>query len=190
MDVYGAPTLLPPGYTPTLGDSVAVHGKYGPYNAIPEMGSPLTVTQEGSGAAVPAAKKTTVSAIDTVNPPLSVAGYLLELDNVTIGDGMIGQTFGYTNLTGSVIDGTGSMQLYYWPTSYTTPIANLYGQAVPSGAVNMTGILSVYGGTTPEFVLMSITPATQTPEPSSLVLLGTGFAAAAMMFLRRRKAGK
>jgi hypothetical protein len=66
--------------------------------------------------------------------------------------------------------------------------ANLDGMAIPTGPVNMTGFVSVYGsGATAdaEFSPISITAA-PVPEPGSLVLLASGIAAAAMMFLRRK----
>ena len=78
IDVFGTPTFSPAGYTPAVGDLEQVKGKYSPYNQIPEMGSPLTVTQEGSGAAVPAPLKTTVSAINVATLPENLAGYLVE----------------------------------------------------------------------------------------------------------------
>ena len=98
-------------------------------------------------------------------------------------DGGFTGTFGITNQTGTVRDGSGSMVAYYWPTSYAAANINLFGQAVPSGPVNVTGIVDVFTGPQPEFIPISITPV---PEPGSLVLLGAGFAAAAMMFLRRK----
>ena len=113
--------------------------------------------------------------------PFSVAGYLFELDDVTISG--ISGTFGTANLTGTITDGSGnSMTLYYWPTSYSVENANLAGTAIPTGAVNMTGFVSVYSGVA-EFTPMTITAV---PEPGTLVLLVAGLAAAVVVFHRKK----
>ena len=189
--VYGSPTGSEPVPSATnniVGDAVSITGTYSPYNAIPELTAPV-VTNQGHPDHTPGPKQTTVSAINTVNPGFGLLGYMLELDNVTIGgSGMVGKTFDGTNLTGTVSDGTGSMTLYYWPTSYSVANVNFTGKAVPTGPVDITGFVDVFSGTTAEFVPLNMT-SVQTPEPGTLVLLASGFAAAAMMFLRRRKAG-
>ena len=94
--------------------------------------------------------------------PFTTAGYMLELDNVTIGG--ISGAFGVANLTGTITDsGSNSMTLYYWPTSYSVANANLFGQAIPTGPVNMTGFVSVYNSVA-EFTPMTVTVV---PEPGT-----------------------
>ena len=58
----------------------------------------------------------------------------------------------------------------------------LGGNAIPTGPVNMTGIIDVFSGTTPEFIPFSVTAAA--PEPTSLSALALG--AAALLTRRRR----
>ena len=181
MDIYGTPANL--NYTPTVGDGIQATGEYYPYHQIPELESPFSgVSAKSSGNAVPAPKVTTIPTINVATLPQNVAGYMLELDKVTI-SGI--SSFDGANLTGSIKDGSNnSMTLYYWPTSYSVAYANLGGTTVPTGPVNMTGFVSVYNSVA-EFTPITISTAS-VPEPGSLVLLGTGLAAAAMMFLRRR----
>ncbi len=182
MDVFGT---MPGGYTPTVGDAITATGTYSPYHQIPELGTVTSIVANSSGNAVPSPTVTTIPAINVPTLPFSVAGYMLELDNVTI-SGETGN-FGITNSpAGAMItDGSGnSMTFYYWPTSYSTANVNLFGKAVPTGPVDMTGFVSVYNGVA-EFSPMNITAPV--PEPSTLVLLAAGGACAlALRSLRRR----
>ena len=92
-------------------------GTYSPYHQIPELGTVTSIVANSSGNAVPSPTVTTIPAIDVPTLPFSVAGYMLELDNVTI-SGETGN-FGITNSpAGAMItDGSGnSMTFYYWPT--------------------------------------------------------------------------
>jgi hypothetical protein len=181
MVVYS--TLAGLGYTPTVGDAITATGTYSPYHQIPEMGTVTSILANSSGNVVPPPTVTTIPAINQSTLPFSIAGYMLELDNVTI-SGQTG-TFGITNSPAgaAITDGSGnSMTFYYWPTSYSTANVNLFGEAVPTGPVDMTGFVSVYG-TTAEFSPMTITPV---PEPATLVLLAAGGACAlALRGLRR-----
>jgi hypothetical protein len=181
MDVYGT---MPGGYTPVVGNTVSVSGTYSPYHQIPEMGTVTAISATGA-AAVPAPVGTTIPIINVSTLPSSVAGYMLELDGVTISG--ISGNFDGSNLQGTITDGShNSMTLYYWPTSYSVENANLTGP-IPTGRVNMTGFVSVYGTPgTAEFTPMTIGTAAPVPEPGTMVLLASGLAAAAIMFLRRK----
>ncbi|MGA2062799.1 MAG: PEP-CTERM sorting domain-containing protein [Thermoguttaceae bacterium] len=199
MDYYGNTD----GYTtPTVGDIISVtNGKYSPYHQIPELaynaGPPATaISLLSSGNAVPAPTVAAIPQINVATEPLNYAGYMLELDNVTIdnlptdangglwGDSKTGTA---ANQSYTVKDSSNnSMTLYYWPTSYSTDAA-MYGTAIPTGPVNITGFVSVYG--TPGTAEFTPTMVTSVPEPGTLFLLGAGFVAAAAMF-RRRKVSK
>jgi hypothetical protein len=129
--------------------------------------------------------------------PFTQAEYLVKVSNVTISG--ISGTFAGSNLQGTITDGGGnSMTLYYWPTSYSACAANLGGTAIPTGAVDITGFMSVYPGppANPEFTPISITPHVVVPEPGTFVLLAAGglcallwgcWAPEAAAFLRRRR---
>ena len=186
IDVFATATVLSGlSYTPSVGNIItSISGSYSPFHQIPEIATPTALTSDGTAGTVPGPVLTTIPAINVATEPFSTAGYLLELDNVTIGG--ISGAFGITNLTGTITDGSSnSMTFYYWPTSYSVSNANLFGQAIPTSPVNMTGFVSVYNGVA-EFTPLTITTV---PEPSTLVLLSAGCAAAASMLLRRR-AGK
>jgi hypothetical protein len=189
MDVYGSLSGL--GYTPTVGDAISATGTYGPYHQIPELGTLTALTQETTGNAVPPILLGTISTLNQTTLPLNVAGYEWTLDNVMIsGAGTPGNTFGNANSpSGATITDVGgnSMSFYYWPTSYSVANANLYSMVIPSSTtlVDMTGFVSVYPGSPAEFNPISITVA-PTPEPGTLVLLGAGLAAAAVLFLHRK----
>jgi hypothetical protein len=185
MDMYG--TLAGLGYTPTVGDTITATGAYAPYHQIPELAPTSIAITSTTNSYVPGSEPTvgTISA-SSLNPaigtalPFSVAGHYITVSNVTIG-GLSG-TFGIANLTGTITDGSGnSMSLYYWPTSYSVANANLFGQTIPTGPVNITGFDSVYStSSAPEFTPISITAA---PEPASLALLALG----GLLILPRRK---
>jgi len=181
LDIFATGAALTTlGYTPSVGNIItSLSGTYSPFHQIPEIATLTALTSDGTAGTVPAPTLTTIPTINVATEPFSTAGYMLELDNVTIGG--ISGTFGIANLTGTISDGSNSMTLYYWPTSYSASNANLFGQAIPTGPVDMTGFVSVYNGVA-EFTPMTIS----VPEPGTLVLLGAGFVAAAAMFLRRR----
>ena len=183
LDIFATATALSGlGYTPTAGNIItSVSGTYSPFHQIPEIATLTALTSDGAAGTVPAPTLTTIPAINVATEPFSTAGYMLELDNVTIGG--ISGTFGVANLTGTITDsGSNSMTFYYWPTSYSVANANLFGQAIPTGPVNMTGFVSVYNSVA-EFTPITVTAV---PEPGALILLGAGFVAVAAMFLRRR----
>ena len=106
--------------------------------------------------------------------PFSVTEYLLQLDDVTLSNVVNGTTpattwtnYSQGNLTGTITDATGSVNLYDWPTSYSS-CASMAGQPIPTGPVDMTGFVSVYPGSPAEFTPISVTAV---PEPGTLVLL-------------------
>jgi hypothetical protein len=174
-DGTGAAVLfgkLPAGstYVPTVGDGITAAGTYGPYNQIPEISTLTAITNVSSGNAVPSPLSVTIPQVNVTALPETIAGYMLTLSDVTITGQASGATFGITNQTLSVTDGTNSMTLYYWPTSYSSANANLFGQAVPTTPVDITGFVDVFSGTSPEFIPLSITPAA-VPEPTLLAAL-------------------
>jgi len=183
LQIFGTPAAT---YTPYVGDNIIVNGTYSPYHQLPEIGSVTSVVLAGSGSPSPIVQPqvVTVSQTDVPTLPQSIAGQLLQIDNATITGQTTGQTFGIANLTLTVTDSTGSQTLYYWPTSYSSANANLYGQTIPTGPVDIIGIASVFPtGSVDEFLPINIVPA---PEPSSIALAAIG-GVAVLMGLRRRK---
>lgn len=198
IDIFASSATLntvAPGYSPSVGDAISVSGSYQPFDQIPEIdsttagkGGPLTsVALQSQGNAVPAPVPVTIGQINVQTLPFNVAGYLLQLNNVTIGgnSGPYATTFPtYSQVTGAPIptavetytvsDGVNTMTLFDWVTSYSVDGA-MGGNAVPTGPVNMTGFVDVFGsGSTAsaEFIPMSITAAV--PEPSVMNLCGAG----------------
>ncbi len=189
LDVFGA---LPGGstYTPTVGDAISVSGTYSPYHQIPELGTLTSISLESAGHAAPSPSIQTVSSLNLTTLPQSIAGSLIQLDNITISSGSStltpGETWGTANLTLTMTDGSGSMTLYYWPTSYSAANANMFGETIPTGPVTIIGIDSAYTSgstTTPEFIPISIQSV---PEPTVLSLGGAGGLLALIFRLRRK----
>ncbi len=177
-------------YVPTVGDSIDCTGVYSPYHQIPEVEKLSAIAEGpfGSGQTTNGPLLTTISHINGTTLPLSEAGFLLQLDNVTISNTTSSTVFGRSNLSLEVTDSTGSETLYYWPTSYSDCFTNLGGTTIPtSGTYDITGMASIYGGTSPEFTPFSITAVSPVPEPGTLALLAAaGGCALAVTRLRRR----
>jgi autotransporter-associated beta strand protein len=193
VDMYGA-LPSGGTYVPTVGDVVSATGQWSPYHQIPEMGSFTALSKIGTTAvpapwvpqgiiggqplsginymlqdinlnSIPGTAAAGAGAV----LPNDLGGKMLELDNVKIsGAGTPGTPFGTANSPSPgawVYDSTGgSMTFYYWPTSYSISNQNLAGVKIPSGYVNMTGFLSVYGNSNnPEFTPITITPSAGPP---------------------------
>ena len=178
MDIFASGSSLTTlSYTPVVGQTISVSGTYSPYDSIPELEDVTAISSAGTGI-VPAIGTSTVATLNQSTIPNNIAGYLWTVDNATISG--ISGTFGTANLTGSIADTSGSMTLYYWATSYSMAVQNLYGSAIPTGPVDVTGFVDQFSGTD-EFVPISIVAV---PEPTTLALAGIG--GLSMLFLRRR----
>jgi hypothetical protein len=191
LDVYGMSSRT---YIPNLGDGLTVNGTYSPYNQIPEIGTVTSVSGVTSGNAFTGASVVTIPQVNLSPLPFpGIAGQLLELNNVTIsGAGYNGAFPNYDQAYAdgatesyTVTDGSGnSMVLYDWVTSYSAAAA-LGGLAIPTGPVDVSGIVDVYsGGAQPvaEFIPISVSTV---PEPASFGFIGAG--ALALLALVRRK---
>jgi hypothetical protein len=180
MDIFGT---LPSGstYVPTVGDSIALTGKYSPYEQLPEIENLTSISLVSSGNSVAPIGLSNIPTLNQATLPFSVAGYEWTVDNFTI-SGLT--TLGTANQTGEIMDGDGnSMQLYYWESSYSSALANLDGFTPVAGQeYDVTGFDTVYSGTA-QFVATSIIAV---PEPTTLALAGLG--GLSVLFLRRRRA--
>jgi hypothetical protein len=182
LDIFAsAASLTTFGYTPTVGDVLSLSGTYEPFHQIPEIETLTAISKTGTATPAPAIVQTIPNLnVDTL--PFSIAGYLIEVDGVTIsGTPTTLPNYAGGNVSYTITDGSGnSMVLYDWVTSYSTAAA-MGGTVYPAGPVNLIGFDSVFGGTSPEFTAVEIIP-----EPTSLSLLG-GFGLLAWNLIRRRK---
>jgi hypothetical protein len=198
-------------YTPNLGDGLDIKGKYSPFAGIPEVGTITQVTVTSTSNALPgpvtgfniqgilndyAANAQTVTAgtVSTTILPNDIGGKLVTLDNVwlsSFGTGALQSSYGTLNQQYTLNDSSGgTCSLFYWPTSYSMALQNLYGQSINYGSANqynMTGFLDYFSGTGIEFVPLNVTPLAPVPEPSTMALLGTGMAVAAVSYIRRKR---
>ena len=192
LDVYGK---LPTGstYTPTVGDAVSLSGTYSPYHQIPEIGTLTSISGTPSGTTVPGPLIYTIPQLTaSTTIPFTQAGYLVQLDNVTLytdSAATIPASGNFPTATGSAgnvgyyakDNGGNIMEVYFWPSSYSTDAAML-GSAIPTGQVDITGFVS-QSGTFP--VEMTPYAITAVPEPGTMALAGAA-AALALAFRRRR----
>jgi len=185
IDLFGH---LPAGdsYIPTVGDAISAAGTYSPFDAIPEIASLTSLSQVSSGNAVPAAiLVTTVQLEGITSSSFNYLGHYLELHNLEF-SGASGNFPVHANGTYTLTDlsGNNPLTLFQWASSYSTAGA-LGGTPVPTGPVDIYGIVDIFQGT-PEFVPFSITPAAvSAPEPGSIrLILGGGIAA--LLLLGRR----
>jgi len=188
LEVYG----LTNSSTFAVGDAISLTGVYSPYHQLPEIEYPYSgVTIQSTGNTVPSTQVDTVSALNVTTLPQTLEGYLIQIDNITISSGSstlsAGETWGTANLTLTITDGTGSMTMYYYPTSVGEANENLFGKTIPTGPVDITGYDTVYPGTTPEAEFVPI-DITSVPEPNTLALCGLG--ALTALVLRSRKSNK
>jgi PEP-CTERM motif len=189
VDIFGK-MPLGSSYIPTVGDDITASGTYSnAFSQIPELSSLTSIGASASGQPYPGPAPNTIPTLNVSPQTYGASGtaeFLWNLNNVTISSGTgstptiltPGETWGNSatgtaaNMTLTVSDGTNSMTLFYWPTSYSSDAA-FYGQTIPQGTpVNITGFTDVFtsaGVSTPEFVPYLITPV---PEPSAFVLGG------------------
>jgi len=189
-----------------LGDQITANMAWVPYHQIPELNvytnaaDGAFVTKLSSGNPYAGPKLTSIESVlalgnsvfvtnasPTPNSVSALAGYYVEIDNVTIS----GSTGGYTAVFPSYLsniaaesytisDGTTNMLMFDWTTSYSVDAA-LGGGGVPTGPVNVYGIISVNpGAANAEFIPFAIIP-----EPSAFVLAGLGLAG--LLAIRRRR---
>jgi hypothetical protein len=193
-------------YNRSVGDSIVVQGTYTPFNGIPEIGNgaaqaiSVTFGTAGNPFYTPAPLVTTIPVINvgTNGRGLNasgLAGAYLQLNNVTISNPTTNgvSTAGYwgfhANVTAMIGDGSNSMTMFLWASSYSTCAAiQAAGGLIPTGPVDITGFVDDFSGstgTTAEFVPISITVV---PEPAAIGLCGLGSLLAWVLYRLRKKA--
>ena len=186
-----------------VGDQLNLAGSWGPFHQIPEISlSSVPASNHyfntvSTGNALAPRPVFTVSQIAaTGSAPsnfLNIAGYYLEIDNVTISSPSNGLTAlsGYVGgvaptiaqETYTMTDNSGSMTMFDWVTSYSAADM-LAGTPIGAGNVyNMKGFVSYNTGGPLEFTPLSLEAV---PEPSSVALVGLGTAGLIAMRRRRR----
>jgi hypothetical protein len=175
-------------YVPTVGDVVTATGTYSPYHQIPELATLTAITLSSQGHTVPARPVATIGALNlSLTIPQSLAAYPVELDNVSIYSDAAATTpatgnFAAANTAFYIKDTGGNiMEMYFWYTSYSCDGA-MVGNAIPTGPVDVVGLLSQSGTFGVEITPYSITAV---PEPSSLALAALGLLG--VLVARRRQ---
>jgi PEP-CTERM motif len=191
MDVFGH---LPSGstYVPTVGDAISVTGTFSPFNGIPEIGTMTAISQVSTGNAVPSPTIVTIPqllAVTTTQDP-TIEAYVVQLNNVTFVSPPASFPV-HANQSLTATDGTNSLTVFCQFSTYSVedPLA---GTAVPTGPVDITGIIDAFGGTyngspvggTAELIPFTITPV---PEPTSLMLSMLAFGGLGGFALLRRR---
>ena len=192
---------------PTVGDTILVQGTYTRFDGIPEIENnavqAINVFGPGSQGNAPYYSSPVVTTISTINVGVngnglnaavqggrSLAGDYLQLHGVTI-SGAGANWAVHANTTATITDGSGSMTMFLWASSYMSCGAiAAAGGPVPTGQVDMTGFVDDFTNTstgisTAEFVPTSITIV---PEPSAMNLCGLGSALAWVCYRFRKKA--
>jgi hypothetical protein len=197
-------------YTPTLGDGLDLKGTYSPFHSLPEVATITQANVTSTGHSVPSAvtgmniqgilndcaangQTVTAGTTSTTVLPNDIGGKLVTLNNVWItsfGTTAVPSSYGTANIQTTLSDSSGSLSMFYWPTSYSSCLANLYGQPIATGAANqynMTGFLSDFPGLPGNLVEFTPITVTAVPEPGTLALIGTGTMLAAVGYIRRRR---
>jgi hypothetical protein len=154
----------------TVGDNVRVMGTYSFFDQIPELTSISTEVISADNP-VPPPITATISQMNVGTLPLTLAGYVIELNRVRISGAPA--TFGEKEFSATITDSGGnSMALFYSPVGIRTSQTNLDGVAIPAGPVNMTGIVSESLSGDDMIAEFSPLTITSVPEPSTLTLAG------------------
>jgi hypothetical protein len=204
-NMHGGVTSVGVGY------GLNVAGQNSPYHSEAELGFVTTaasnnyfyITSQDTAGNLASVGPTPVFVVSNLNYVAAVtnssglvagvSGQYIELENVTFSGSTGGfmstfPNYAQANLLSesyTITDGTGSMELFDYVTSYSTAAA-LGGTAVPTGPVDVYGFMSVFpssglpGGGLPEFTATSIVP-----EPSAFVLAGMGLLG--LLAIRRRR---
>jgi hypothetical protein len=164
-------------YVPTVGDVVTATGTYSPYHQIPELATLTSITLNSQGNPVPARPIASVADLNlSLTIPQNLNAYPVEIDNVSIYTDAAATTpatgnFAAANTAFYLKDGGGNiMEMYFWYTSYSCDGA-MVGNPIPTGPVDVVGLLSQSGTFGVEVTPYSITSV---PEPSSIALAGLG----------------
>src|SRR6201999_2231900 len=123
---------------------------------LPELENLTAISKTGTTTTFPTPTSPVVKTVSqaaqvpVVLTPGGTGEYLLEIDNVTL-SGFGATTFGSASLpVGSTAqafatDASGAtVAVFYSPGTYGTAYQNLNGQTIPTGPVNVQGIVSIF----------------------------------------------
>ena len=206
LDIFASSTTLTTltanaGATISVGDAIHTAGSWGPFHQIPEISlvaTPAsndiyqTISTGNTIAPRPVFNVSQIAATGSApSNSLNIAGYYIEIDNVTITatnaltalPGYVANVAPTINQeTFTMTDNTGSMTMFDWVTSYSAADL-LAGTPIGAGnTYNMFGFVSYNTGGPLEFTPLSLVAV---PEPSSVMLVGTGVLG--LLALRRRR---
>lgn len=169
-------------YEPTVGEKISLSGTYGFAHQIPTIMIQGEVRLISTGNPVPTPATYTIPQLSVATLPQNIEGYLVQLDNVTI-QGASGLFSSSGNTRYTIGDGSGNtMTMYYWPTDYSVDAA-LAGTLVPTGPVDILGLVRSFTTGNNEIIPYAITAV---PEPSTLAFSMVG-GVVGMIVLGRRK---
>ena len=193
LDIFGHLPAVNTEPTPTVGDAISATGTYSLFDGFPELSSLTALSNVSSGNAVASPTVVTIPQLIAVgaNPNYSgIQEFVLSLNNVWIEQQNATNTVPgnfpthangtYTLYGGGNYDAAHTMEMFQWASSYSTAAA-FGGTPVPTGLVDMTGFVSIFGGNA-QFTPFTITAA-PVPEPVSTGLMAVGCVA---MLMRRR----
>lgn len=191
VTVFGSNAVIAAALTGVnAGDIVTITGTTDSFNGFYELIAPLTVTLVTDEAGIPAPTAATVAELQNLSPVAeALESKLIKLSNVTFTGLAPGQTFaGLTNYT--VTDG-----LLNATVRVNTTALSMVGDLIPTGPVNITGILQQFDSTNPapgvpgasyQLYLLDDSSVVPVPEPGSIFLVTFALAGLAGSCARRR----
>jgi hypothetical protein len=181
--------------TPKVGDTITALGIWSPFSGIAEVANgtgtaqPIDVTGPFSMGNTPYNPTPVITTIPVINVGTNgrgislsgLSGTLLQLNGVTIsgvttnGVSTGGNWAFHQNNTGTISDGTHSMTMFLWASSYSTcGMIAASGGPIPTGLVNMTGFISDFYNTATSSIVPEFVPISIVPEPVTMSLCGFG----------------
>lgn len=191
VTVFGSNAVIAAALTGVnAGDVVTITATTDSFNGFYELVAPITLTLVTDEAGIPAPTATTVAQLQNLSVVAeSLESKLIKLSNVTFTGLTPGQTFaGLTNYT--ITDGSLTATV-----RVATAGLSVVGDLIPTGPVDLTGILQQFDSTNPapgvpgnsyQFYLLDDSSIVPVPEPGSIFLAALALTSLAGSCSRRR----